>query len=60
MEMFNHEVLEMADVQRLWESFFATAIRPATCNWREITESLRTPGNPPRERYTTHPEVPPP
>lgn len=60
MELFTHEALNIAEAQRLWQSFFSSVERPAGYSWRDITEDLKTPGNPPRHRHEVCTKEPPP
>jgi hypothetical protein len=58
-DLFDNEVLGMADAQRLWIAFLAGADRPATCLWRDITQELSKPGHAQRERYRKKEDHPP-
>jgi len=59
-DLFNNEILGMADAQRLWEAFLGSAERPDDYLWRDITHDLPKEGNPPREHHQTKVERPPP
>jgi hypothetical protein len=60
MKLFAHETLNIDEVQRLWESFLKSKRRPTGYSWRDITEDLKTPGDPPRHRHEIRAEEPPP
>ena len=51
LDLFNNEILGMADAQRLWVTFLSGADRPARYNWRDITPELNKPGNTNRQRH---------
>lgn len=60
MNLFSHEALNIAEAQQLWESFLESAERPPGYSWRDLTEDLKTPSDPPRHRHEIRTEVPPP
>lgn len=59
LDLFSHEILTMADAQRLWVMFLTGAARPDNYFWRDVTQDLNKPGHPPRERHTKKEEQPP-
>lgn len=59
LDLFDNEVLGMADAQRLWVAFLASAARPENYNWRDITPELVKPGHASRHRHQEKEERPP-
>jgi hypothetical protein len=59
LELFDNEILGMADAQRLWVTFLAGAARPESYLWRDITQELNKPGHPPRHRHQQKEDQPP-
>ena len=50
LELFETEILGIADAQRIWATFLAGAERPAIYSWRDITPDLNKSGNTNRQR----------
>ena len=59
LDVFRHEILGMADAHRLWVTFLSGAVRPEGWLWREVTQELNKPGQPPRFRHERKEDQPP-
>jgi hypothetical protein len=59
LDLFDNEVLGMADAQRLWVMFLSSAARPETYSWRDITQELTKPGHATRYRHQQKEDQPP-
>lgn len=58
-DLFNNEIIGMADVHRLWVAFLAGSARPEGYLWRDITADLNNPEHTSRERHQPKEDYPP-
>ena len=59
LALFDNEILEMVDAQRIWGKFLSGVNRPTNYSWRDITPDLYKPGNTNRQRHQEVEALPP-
>ena len=59
LDLFDNEVLGIADAQRLWVAFLSGVERPESYTWRDITPELVKPGHATRHRHHAKEAQPP-
>ena len=59
LDLFDNELVGIAEAQHLWVAFLAGSTRPESYLWRDITQELNKPGHSPRHRHQQKEDQPP-